>query len=135
MSKVFPLSLFPEQFFPDVTLQEVRFSESTLEIVVSDSEWALEPKIVLFYGPGTMIFAYSGQPRIRRRASNDPDWTYGATQEIMNRVISFDMVSRDDNQWAFRFRPDKKGEIVEVILPEMTHITWSGAGEELGDEE
>jgi hypothetical protein len=135
MSKIFPLHLFWDQFFPDVALKEVRLGESTLEIIVTDSEWALEPEIVFFYGPGIMTFTHSGQPRVRWRISNDHDWTYATTKEIINRVIYFDMVTRNDNQWIFRFRTEEKGYTVEIILHDVTRITWSGSGEDLEDEE
>jgi len=135
MSKIFPLSLFPEQFFPDVTLKDVRLTESTLEITVTDGQWALEDKMVLFYGPGVMTFTYSGQLQGRWRASSDADWEYVTSPDIFKHVAFFDMIVSGDKYWAFRFRPEQKEYTMEVLLGKVTHIAWSGAGEDLEEDE
>lgn len=135
MSKVFPLGLFHKQFFPDVELKQVQLSASEFVITVADSTWRLESDIVLFYGPGNMTFAYSGNPAVRWRDIKSKEWSYVKTTEALQHVTEFDMVTQTDNEWIFSFRPEKESYRIEVILPEVTGITWSGEGVDLEEEE
>ncbi len=133
MAKPFPLSMFPNPYFADVTLVEARLSPTELDIITSDSEWGLESDVVFFYGPGVMTFTYTGAPRLRWRNDSDRDYTYVDSAEPLEHVSSLDLISRSKEGWIFRFRAEQR-RIVEVILPKMVRIQWSGDGEDLETE-
>ncbi len=134
MAKLFPLDMFPDPCFADITLTQARLSPKELEIIVSDSEWGLESDVVFFYGPGSMTFAYTGAPRIRLRGSSDKDYTYVDSAEPLEHVNTLDLIRQSEEGWVFLFRTGNTRHTVEVILPEVTRILWSGEGEDLETE-
>jgi hypothetical protein len=139
MSKPFPLDLFPDQLFPDVKLKKVQLTSTELAITVSESQWGIQSDIIFFYGSGTMTFGYTGRTGIRRRGVRGNDWREITTPEILNSVAAFEMVTRTDSGWTFRFRAaradDSAEDIVEVVLQEVTEVSWSGEGANLEDDD
>ncbi len=135
MPKKLPLSLFSEQFFPDVTLQRVLLTSTELIVTVSDGTWELGPKLLLFEGAGAMIFTYTGAPRLRWRKRNRDQWQYASDSTALEHVADLLMIQNNPTGWEFRFIPERKEYIVEVVLPAVTAIAWDGPGEDIEDPE
>lgn len=135
MSKKFPLSLFPGELFPDVTLQTVHLTPTELTISVSQGAWELGPKLILFEGAGSMFFAYTGAPQIRWREGRAREWQYVNSTETLNYVKDLLLIYKKHTGWEFRFATDRPQHHVEVILPKVTAISWDGPGEDLEDPE
>lgn len=125
--KDFPLDIFPKSFFPDVELEEVTLSPDTLRISVLDSEWGLSSDMIPFWGAGAMHFAYTGPAQIRWKIPENDIWQYENSANILQRLVSFELISEQDGKRVFRFRA-AEGKLVEVILHELLSIQWDGDG-------
>lgn len=125
--KEFPLDIFPDSFFPDVELESVALFPDSLRVEVSDGEWGMQSDLIPFWGAGTMTFAYTGPAQIRWRVSEADAWHYENSMDILQSLSSFEMVSVLEGRRVFRFRT-VNGNILEIILQELTKITWSGDG-------
>ena len=130
MPTEFPLPLFPKQLLPDVELDAVTMDETTLTISVSDSEWAISRDIEYFFGPGEMIFSFTGQPTFGWKKPKEEAW-HKITSELLEHLTALERIERADNEsWLFYFSHREKGYLGIIILEAVTKIEWTGEVDE-----
>lgn len=129
MSQVFPLDIFPTHLFPDTRLSRVTVDKDALNVSVTDSAWALQSDITLFYGAGDMIFYYDGVVQARWRGIQEEEWRYLADLPVLDSSATLEMIARNEKEWRFRFRSAGKMSIMEFLVPAVTRVEWTGPGE------
>lgn len=133
MTKEFPLELFPVQLFPEVELEAVTVDSANkvLTISVSDSGWALTRDIEFFFGPGDMLFSFSGEMQIAHKQQTDTTWKKENRQELLQYVVELEIIKKqEDGTWMFTFANREKGYLVAIILDAIVKIEWSGEFDE-----
>lgn len=126
MTTEFPLDIFPAQIFPDAEPTRISLEAATLTIAVSDSDWGFSEDEILFYGPGNMIFYYSGKASPGWRKLHEKSWHKGGP-ELLARSAALDFIRRQpDDSWLFQFSNREQGFVVCLLLERISHITWTG---------
>lgn len=133
--KKFPISLFPDHFFPDVDLREVELTSNILVIKTAQGEWALGPKLTFFEGAGSMHFTYAGVPQIRWSEGTSSEWHYVTNTEILAHMTELFAIYSKPSAWEFYFASKHNQHRIEVILPQVSVIGWDGPGEDIEDPE
>jgi hypothetical protein len=128
MEKNLPLSIIPDQFFPDVELTKVALTSTELVVTASDSEWGLQSDITFFHGPGEMHFHYEGPVRMHWKKIEDVSWNPGSL-DLIPSFTNFDMIHQKDGMWFFRFRAATRGLHVEIFFEKIKSIGWTGEGD------
>ena len=130
MTTEFPLDIFPVQLFPDAEVKRVSLEAATLTITVSDSDWALSEDEELFFGPGDMIFQYTGAATLGWRSVQETGW-HGGGPELLTRLTALDFIRRQpDGSWLFQFSCRAQGFVVSLLLEKITRIDWTGDADE-----
>lgn len=129
MPRVFPADFFSPQFFPDVLLSKVTVTPERLILTVTDSDWALQPKISLFYGPGDMIFFYSGEIKYFWRNVKESIWHSLAQEPTLDDKVNLEIITHIGEKWAFRFRLADRKKLIELRVPTVNKIIWTGEGD------
>lgn len=130
MATEFPLALFPKQLFPDVELKEIGFCGASMVISVTESEWAISDEIAYFYGPGDMIFHFSGEPSINLKCVKKMECKTDV-QDCLAELESLEVIRRqDDSSWLFQFSNRARGFIVDITLDKVSKIEWTGEADE-----
>lgn len=130
MPTEFPLALFPPQLFPDVDLKSVTMTETALTISVTESEWAISEDMEYFFGPGDMIFQFSGEPAIGWKELHETTW-HRSNHELLPHLVTLEIIRRQGNgSWLFQFSCREKELVAAIILDEVTRIDWTGEADE-----
>lgn len=133
MPKEFPLELFPIQIFPEVLLEAVTVDseKKTLTISVNDSGWALSRDIEFFFGPGDMIFFFSGNIQMGYKQPADNTWQKTNNQELLTHFGELEFIKKQhDGTWLFRFANREKDYLSAIILDDVVKIEWTGEVDE-----
>jgi hypothetical protein len=129
MPKEFPLALFPVQLFPDVSLEAVTVDSANkaFTISVADSGWALSQDIEFFFGPGDMVFFFSGKMQMGYKQPTDTTWQGTNNEELLQYLGELEMIKKQSNgTWLFRFANQEKGFLTAIILDDVAKIEWTG---------
>ncbi len=126
MTTEFPLDIFPTQIFPDADLKRISLEAAALTIAVSDSEWGFSEDEILFFGPGNMIFHYSGKASPGWRKLHEKSWHEGGP-ELLGHSAALDFIRRQpDDTWLFQFSNREQGFVVCLLLEKISRIDWTG---------
>lgn len=126
MSHIFPLNAIPKKMFPDAKLSKLLLRPGELVFSMDDSDWAIEDDISLFYGPGDMVFYYSGDIEFQKRAPSNNEWSTVLQSTLPDRALSLEMISRYEEKMVFQFREENTGYAFKIIISEVIKIIWTG---------
>lgn len=129
MATEFPLALFPGQLFPDVELKEVIINDNNMVIAVTDSEWAISDDMVYFFGPGEMVFNFSGAVSIEYGIGADKE-LHSGDKSILKRIKTLDFIRKQDDSLLFQFGNRKEKIRIMIHLAKIAKIEWTGDADE-----
>lgn len=126
MSYTISLDAIPKQLFPDGEISKITINKNKILISFIESEWDIESCTEWIYGTGDMIFYYSGKLFFQVKNFFEEEWNIYNGKFFIYSSIKLELITRYDDYWAFYFRNENKEFLVNMIVPQVGKVLWTG---------
>lgn len=126
MSYTFSLDIIPKQLFPDGEISAVSINKNEISISFIESEWDIESCTELLYGSGDMVFFYTGKLIFQVKEIDEEEWNIYNGIFYIDSLFKLELITRYDDHWAFYFRNENKEFLVNMIVPQVGKVLWTG---------